>query len=141
MRRSGNYELSRDIMQESFTRFYKHYRNDNPKVSLLYTIARNALIDHYRKNRQNTQFDENSMEGKLDSEHYLLIRDKYRRTLSAMEKLKADERDVLSLMIRTGFSYRKIAEIAQLSEANVKVKVHRARMHLKKLLEEENHEG
>mgnify|MGYP001828846241 CR=1 FL=1 len=141
MRRSGNYELSKDIMQESFTRFYKHYRNDNPKVSLLYAIARNALIDHYRKNRQKTQFDENSMEGTLDSEHHLLIRDEYRRTLSAMEKLKPDERDILSLMISTGFSYRKIADIAQLSEANVKVKVHRARVNLKKLLEEENHEG
>ena len=141
MRRSGDYELSRDIMQESFTRFYKHYRNDTPKVSLLYTIARNTLIDHYRKNSHETQFNENSTEGQLDSERYLLVRDEYRRTLSAMEKLKPDERDLLSLLISTGFSYRKIADIAHLSESNVKIKVHRARLHLRKLLEEENHEG
>jgi RNA polymerase sigma-70 factor (ECF subfamily) len=140
MRRSGDYELSRDIMQESFTRFYKHYRNSRADVSLVYTIARNALIDHYRKNRHNTQFDENSAGGTLESERYLLVRDKYRRTLSAIEKLNPDERDILSLMTSTGFSYRRIAEIVQMSEANVKVKIHRARLHLKKLLGEENHE-
>jgi RNA polymerase sigma factor (sigma-70 family) len=141
MRMSGDYELSRDIMQESFTRFYKHYRHDDPKVSLLYAIARNAFIDHYRKNGQKSRFDENVTEEPLDTERYLLVRDEYRRTLSAMEKLKPDERDMLSLLVSTGFSYRKIADIAGLSESNVKVKVHRARLHLRGLLEEENHEG
>jgi RNA polymerase sigma factor (sigma-70 family) len=134
MRRSGDYELSRDIMQESFTRFYQHYRNDDPKVSLLYTIARNTLIDHYRKDRPQTQFEENSMQGQLDGERHFQVRDEYRRTLSAMEKLNPDERDLLSLLISTGFSYREIADIAHLSESNVKVKVHRARLNLRKLL-------
>ena len=122
-------------------RFYKHYRNEHADVSLVYTIARNALIDHYRRNRHSTQLDEGNLGAPLESERYLLVRDTYRRTLSAMEHLKPDERDVLSLMISTGFSYRKIAEIVQMSEANVKVKIHRARLHLKKLLGEEHHEN
>jgi RNA polymerase sigma-70 factor (ECF subfamily) len=140
MRRCGDYELSRDIMQESFTRFYQHYRNEHADVSLVYTIARNALIDHYRRNRPVTQFDESHTGAGFESERYLLVRDQYRRTLSAMEKLKPDERDILSLITSTGFSYRKIAEIVKMSEANVKVKIHRARLHLKKLLGEEHHE-
>lgn len=141
MRRSGDYELSQDIMQESFTRFYKHYRNDASNVALLYTIARNALIDYYRKNRHQTQFEENSMEGLFDSERHLLIRDEYRRTLSAMEKLKPDERDLLSLLTSTDFSYREIADITGLSESNVKVRVHRARLNLRKVLGEDHDEG
>ena len=44
MRTSGDYYLSGDIMQESFTRFYKHYRHQSQEPSLLYTIARNALL-------------------------------------------------------------------------------------------------
>jgi RNA polymerase sigma-70 factor (ECF subfamily) len=141
MRRSGDYQLSQDIMQESFTRFYKHYRNDASNVALLYTIARNALIDHYRKNRHQTQFEENSMEGLFDSERHLLVRDEYRRTLSAMEKLKPDERDLLSLLTSTDFSYREIANITGLSESNVKVRVHRARLNLRKVLGEDHDEG
>ena len=141
MRRSGDYELSQDIMQESFTRFYKHYRNDASNVALLYAIARNALIDHYRKNRHQIQFEENSMEGLFDSERHLLVRDEYRRTLSAMEKLKPDERDLLSLLTSTDFSYREIAGITGLSESNVKVRVHRARVNLRKVLGKEHDEG
>lgn len=136
MRMSGDFELSRDVMQESFTRFYQHYRQEKPQVSLLYTIARNALFDHFRKRKPTGTFDENLMNITPDSERYLIVRDEYRRTLAAMERLDQDERDILSLLISTDFSYRKIAEITRLTETNVKVKVHRARLRLKKFLEE-----
>ena len=141
MRMSGDYELSRDIMQESFTRFYKHYRHKSQEASLLYTIARNALLDHFRKAKPSAEFDENSQRSTMDSERYLMVRDEYRRTLLAMERLSPDERDILSLLISTDFSYKKIADITRLSESNIKVKVHRARLHLKQFLKEDDHEG
>jgi RNA polymerase sigma-70 factor (ECF subfamily) len=141
MRMSGDYALSQDIMQESFTRFYKHYRHQSQEPSLLYTIARNALLDHFRKTKPSGEFDENSLRSTLDSERYLMVRDEYRRTLSAIERLKPDERDILSLLISTDFSYQKIADITRLSESNIKVKVHRARLHLKQFLKEDDHEG
>lgn len=141
MRMCGDFELSRDIMQESFTRFYKHYRNDAPEAPLLYTIARNALFDHFRKDRHHAELDETRTQAPLDSERMLLVRDEYRRTLAAMEQLNQDERDILSLVVSSGLSYRDIAGIAGLSESNVKIKVHRARLHLRQLLEEKNHEG
>jgi RNA polymerase sigma-70 factor (ECF subfamily) len=40
----------------------------------------------------------------------------------------------LALAVSGVLSYRKIASIAGISEANVKVKVHRARLKLKKIL-------
>ena len=141
MRMSGDYALSQDIMQESFTRFYQRYRHAAPQVSLLYTIARNALIDHLRRARPSVTLDEESLGTSVDSERRIMVREEYRRTLAAMERLAPDERDLLSLLISTGFSYRKIADIAQLSEANVKVKVHRARLRLKEFLSEDDHEG
>jgi RNA polymerase sigma-70 factor (ECF subfamily) len=141
MRMSGDYELSQDILQESFTRFYKHYRHKSQEPSLLYTIARNAMLDHFRKTKPSGEFDENSLRSTMDSERYLMVRDEYRRTLSAMERLNPDERDILSLLISTDFSYQKIADITRLSESNIKVKVHRARLHLKQFLKEDDHEG
>ena len=141
MRMSGDYELSQDILQESFTRFYKHYRHKSQERSLLYTIARNAMLDHFRKTKPSGEFDENSLRSTMDSERYLMVRDEYRRTLSAIERLKPDERDILSLLISTDFSYQKIADITRLSESNIKVKVHRARLHLKQFLKEDDHEG
>lgn len=141
MRMCGDFELSRDIMQESFARFYKHYRNNASEAPLLYTIARNALFDHFRKEKHHNAFDEINTQSPLDSERHVMVREEYRQTLAAMEKLNREERDILSLVISSDMSYRDIARITELSESNVKVKVHRARLHLRQLIEELNHEG
>jgi RNA polymerase sigma-70 factor (ECF subfamily) len=63
-----------------------------------------------------------------------MVRDEYRRVLSAMDALESDERDILALVISSDLSYREIASIAGISEANVKVRVHRARLNLKEIL-------
>ena len=49
MRVTGDCYLSNDISQESFTRYLEHYGNHTKNVSLLYTIARNTLLDHFRR--------------------------------------------------------------------------------------------
>lgn len=45
------------------------------------------------------------------------------------------ERDILTLVVSSGLSYREIARIAGTSEGNVKVMVHRARVKLKKMID------
>ena len=62
MRMTGDYELSNDMMQESFTRYLEHYRDKPQGVSLLYAIARNALFDHLRKQKRQTQFNDGNEE-------------------------------------------------------------------------------
>ena len=49
MRSTGDYHLSSDILQESFTRYLEKYGEEELSTTLLYTIARNAVIDGYRK--------------------------------------------------------------------------------------------
>ena len=134
MRMTGDYYLSSDIMQESFTRYFEHYRDKAGSVSLLYTIARNTLFDHTRKQGRTTQLESDQEDSSSDQEHALMVREEYRRVLGAMQRLEKDERDILALAVSSVLSYREIASIAGISEANVKVKVHRARLKLKKIL-------
>lgn len=134
MRMTGDYYLSSDIMQESFTRYFEHYRDKGGSVSLLYTIARNTLFDHTRKQGRTTQLDSDQEDNSSDQEHALMVREEYRRVLGAMQRLEKDARDILTLAVSGVLSYREIASIAGISEANVKVKVHRARLKLKKIL-------
>ena len=134
MRMTGDYYLSSDIMQESFTRYLEHYGNQAESVSLLYTIARNSLADHARKQGRTTQLDGDQEDSSTDQEHALMVREEYRRVLGAIQRLEKDERDILALAVSGVLSYREIASIAGTSEANVKVKVHRARLKLKKIL-------
>ena len=134
MRSTGDYYLSGDILQESFTRYLEKYGEEGPNPALLYTIARNAVVDgHRRQDRDTVLFDEQDHSWR-NPESHMMVREDYRRVLAAMQALEQEERDILSLVVSSGLSYREIARIAGTSEANVKVRVHRARLKLKKIM-------
>ena len=135
MRMTGDYDLSSDIMQESFTRYLERYGKKPPNVPLLYAIGRNALFDHARTQSRNTQLEADQEADGGNPEHSLLVREEYRRMLLALQKLDKGERDILSLAVSSDLSYRDIASVAGISEANVKVRVHRARLKLKGILQ------
>ena len=135
MRLTGNYQLASDIMQESFARYLEHYGSQTQNVSLLFTIARNLVWDNTRKKTNNKEMENDIEDVTFNPEEQLLVRESYRNVLSAMQKLKKSQRDLLALTVSSDLSYREIANILGISEANVKVKVHRARILLKELLE------
>ncbi len=134
IRRAGDYGLACDIMQESFTRLYEKYAAEHFTSQLLYTIGRNLVLDALRKRKHTASATDNVDQPVDGFEHYLMVRDEYRRVLAAMRCLKDDERDLLSLVVSSELSYRDIAQMTGLSEANVKVKIHRARTRLKTIL-------
>ncbi len=134
LRRTGDYSLAADIMQESFTKYLERYRDRELSVSLLFTIGRNLLYDNARKQRGNTLFEEDRHESSVDQEHTVLVREESRRVLVALRKLNKDDADILGLAVTSGLSYREIAGITGVSESNVKVKIHRSRLKLKKIL-------
>ena len=134
IRRSGDYQLACDIMHESFIRIYEKYTAENFTPQLLYTIGRNLALDSIRKRKKNPpsiEFDDQPVDSQ---EHYLMVRDEYRRVLVAMRHLEDDERDLLSLVVSSEMPYRELAQLTGISEANVKVKIHRARKKLRAYL-------
>ncbi len=135
MRLTGDYQLSSDIMQESFTRFLEHYGSNTQNVSLLFAIARNAVWDNSRKKKFSNKPENDMEDGSTNPEKMFLIRESYRKVLNAMLKLEISQREILALTVSSDLSYREIANITGISEANVKVKVHRARIKLKKQLQ------
>ncbi|MBR9987285.1 MAG: hypothetical protein KFF68_15385, partial [Desulfosarcina sp.] len=52
LRLTGNYHLSSDLTQESFTRYLSRYGRSGNNGALLYTIARNAALDAMRQRRE-----------------------------------------------------------------------------------------
>ncbi len=134
LRLTGDYYLSNDILQESFTRCLEHYGSNTRNVSLLYTIARNILSDHFRRSRRDYHQVEDSEDMTNNQEHLLMVRQEYRQVLAGMQKLNKDERDILSLTLTGELSYREIASLVGISQGNVKVKVHRARVKLREIL-------
>ena len=134
---TADFELARDLMQESFTRYLERYGNAPPSAALLYTIGRNALLDHIRKAGRNTSLAQEPPDTQRDQEQFHLVRETYRQVLAGLQTLSTEERDILALVVSSELSYKEIAAVIGISEANVKVKVHRARVKLKKMLEDD----
>ena len=134
MRSTGDYYLAGDILQESFTRYLEKYGKGGQNTALLYTIARNAVVDGHRKQGRDLQLFDEQEHSRNDPESQMMVRDDYRRVLAAMQKLAPEERDVLSLAVSSELSYREIARVIGTSEGNVKIRVHRARVKLRKMM-------
>ncbi len=136
MRITGDYYLASDLMQESFTRYLEKYGESEPKLPLIFKIARNAFFDHARKKSRNTPLQEDPVCETKNQEHLVMVKENFRHVMSSMQKLHPKERDILALVVSSELPYAKIASIVGISESNVKVSVHRARKHLLKIVEE-----
>ncbi|MCG6909435.1 MAG: RNA polymerase sigma factor [Deltaproteobacteria bacterium] len=130
MRITRDYYLACDIMQESFTRYLEKYGNAEPRLALIFKIARNAFYDHARKDNRSSSLQEEPASDHQSQEHLVMVREEFRRVADAMQQLSPKERDVLALVVSSDLPYAEIASIVGISEANVKVSVHRARKQL-----------
>jgi len=135
VRMTANHDLSADVMQESFVRYIEHYGSKSCQYPLLYRIARNALNDHFRRNNRFACMDEDVEDSCATLEQTIEARDAFQQVLKAMQKLKPDDREILSLATGDGnLTYQQIGEITGNSEANIKVRIHRARVKLRDIL-------
>lgn len=135
LRMTGETQLAIDLVQESFVRYLGRYGSrDGGNRSLLYTIARNAALDAIRQ-RKTDAFEVDSCESPgNDPEQQVIDRQALARLLTAIGQLASPDRELVSLVATADLTYREIARILNISEANVKVRVHRARKRLRVIL-------
>ncbi len=141
VRFTGDCDLAGEIMQESFTRYLERYGHRPSEPRLLYAIGRNAALDAFRQKGRMALIDEETPDPDSDQEKRLVVKQNYQRMQRALLKLSPNERDVLSLVVSGDLNYREIGEMIGITEANVKVRIHRARVKLKNLMKKEHHDG
>jgi len=136
--------LADDIAQETFVRAMQHAAGirDPAKLSAwLFRVAHNLCLDHFRKAaRRPTEAIEDLVAMPPDDLPGADT-EMERHEMSAcvqrqVEKLEAPYRSVIWLFDVQGFSLREIAAILDISLANVKVRLHRARKQFKGILVE-----
>jgi RNA polymerase sigma-70 factor (ECF subfamily) len=137
LRMTNDIDLAGDIFQESYMRYWERYARREPSAGLLFTIGRNAIFDHYRKRKHTMCYEDRCEDKRPDQETVLIGKESCQRVLTAMSTLPPLDREVLSLAVDSGFAYSEIARITDLSVGNVKMKVHRARQKLRRILEDE----
>ena len=133
---TGDVELARDLVQETFARYLSRYGRDSEQPGLLFTIARNAGLDALRRRRTSPLPERETADPRRDPEHQLIDRQELDRVLAAIRRLDDTDRQLVALLATGTFSDREIGRLLDLSETNVKVRVHRARLKLKALMAE-----
>ena len=124
-------EDARDIVQTAFEKLWINRATVDPlKIkSYLFTIAYHQMIDHIRKVKKYSITDiyesENS-EAIYQPQHELK-----QTILKAINELNPTQKSLVLLKDYEGYSYQEIGEIMNLSESQVKVYLHRARLQLK----------
>lgn len=124
-------------MQDSFARHLQYYGPQNiTSPSLLFKIARNALVDQQRyQNRfSTTGFIE--PETVTSGETSLITKQESSRLLEALKQLPEKDRDVLVMAVR-GVPYKEIAARVNTSVQSIKVRIHRSRKRLQQMLMDE----
>jgi len=123
-------EKARDVVQDTFEKVWlNRNRIDGGKVkSYIFTTAYHTMIDQVRKDKKQGDFTEVDYRNYAHDEQYSDLKEILNE---AITRLPEDQKSVLMLRDYEGYSYREIAEITSLSEAQVKVYIYRARVFLK----------
>jgi RNA polymerase sigma factor, sigma-70 family len=134
MRLMNNAVVAEDLVQESFTRLWE--KHDTVKASgvrsYLFTTLYNAAIDLLRTERKTVAVDDVHPYSYEQKSHFD-IQELLNRGLALLPET---QRTAILLRDYEGYSYEEIGEIANLSEAQVKVYIHRARQFLRRYLGE-----
>ncbi|MGV8092376.1 MAG: RNA polymerase sigma factor [Mangrovibacterium sp.] len=123
-------ERARDIVQDSFEKLWLHHRQVNADAvkSYLYSTAYHRLIDIVRKDNKLSRMESQPTGDNVHCDQYSDLAEVLHHII---QLLPNDQRSVLMLRDYEGYSYREIAEITALSEAQVKVYIYRARVFMK----------
>ena len=134
-----------DLMIEAFSLLFakeRPIRDEGSFKAYLYKTARNLALRHSKKHRirflKLEELDFEPPAGELTDMKFL--RDERNRILyHALERIKAEYREVLYFIYFEDMSYREAAEVLGKKEQQITNLVYRGKQSLKKILEQEGY--
>lgn len=128
----SNRELAEDLTQEVFMRYWQTIRTGDTTLrndrAYLYTLARNLVIDWYRKKKDASldALTETGLDFGSDEHTKIELNAQMSEVLAVINQLDDDARDALVLRFVEGFSPKEIAAISGESANAVSVRINRA---------------
>lgn len=134
-------EASEDMVQAVFYKMLRSrhtFTGNGEFVHWMYTIARNIIKDEAKKNKKhgyNDDVDDHAdrIPGGIDTADQLDKKEANRELYRAMEKLSDEQREILTMSRFQELKHQEIADILNINEGAVKVRVHRAMCELKSI--------
>jgi RNA polymerase sigma factor (sigma-70 family) len=132
--RVGNVHLAEDltsiVFEKALTNF-RRYRSDRATtLTWLMTIARNTVIDHYRRQgrRQEMTLDDAGevLSANESPEQEAIKKEELRRLGFCLARLSSQEQEIISCKFGAEMKNRQVARLLYLSESNVGTILYRA---------------
>jgi RNA polymerase sigma-70 factor (ECF subfamily) len=126
-------EDAQDVVQSAFEKMWRNRENIDAATAkaYLFTVAHNQMIDHLRKVKRISLKEEFNEQDKMVDHQQ---QDLKKILGEALNRLNETQRSLVMLKDYEGYSYEEIGKIMGLSESQVKVYLHRARVQLKNFL-------
>ncbi|MEK7545184.1 MAG: RNA polymerase sigma factor [Patescibacteria group bacterium] len=130
--------VAEDLTSEIFMKALEHfdgYKADFPFGAWLFGIARNHLIDHYKRNAKKKTSSLDEIENLLASSENIPEKAESalwnERLQQALKQLPPEKQELVTLRYVSGYSYAEMAKILGKEENAVKVATFRVTQHLK----------
>lgn len=126
-------EDARDVVQSAFEKMWRNRQEVEvgKSKSYLFTVAYHQMIDHLRKSKRIALKEEFREEVRITDRP---VNNAKKIIDEALKRLNETQRSLVMLKDYEGYSYDEIGQITGLSESQVKVYLHRARIQLKNYL-------
>lgn len=123
-------EDAQDIVQSAFEKLWVNRTQVLPEKakSYLFTVAYHQMIDHIRKSNKMPLSEDTFIPHQQIVKHNSELK---QVLMHAVNELNPTQKSLVLLKDYEGYSYQEIAEIMNLSDSQVKVYLHRARLILK----------
>jgi RNA polymerase sigma-70 factor, ECF subfamily len=131
-----------EVVQDTFVRAFASidgFRGESSLRTWLFTIARRLLLDRRRSERrrgEQVEVQESDASTDYDALDTVVAEETQHRLRSAMEKLTPTQREVFSLRVGEGLSYREIADSVGTTEGAARVHYHNAMRAIKEYLDD-----
>lgn len=124
--RINSKETSEDLTSRTFVKALEKINTYNSQKgsfsSWIYTIARNNLIDYYRKNRYSEDIDNVlGIKDKSDFVRDVDARNQLKKIRKYLEVLTEEQRNIVLMRVWDDLSFKEIAEIVGKSEVSCKM--------------------
>lgn len=119
-------ETAEDLTSKTFMKALESIKNYDAKIgsfsSWLYRIARNTVIDHYRKDKNTTNIEDVwDLSSGQDIKSDIEYKEDLAKVKIHLAKLSPENRDIVILRVWQEMSYAEIAEVVGKSEDSCKM--------------------
>lgn len=151
--KTSSRETAEDLTSETFLRCWKYIKDKDKENSdgnflkndeagpFIYRIARNLVIDFYRKKQFITIEIDQEVKNKISDENQdvfriISLKEDIEEIRKALRQINDDYREIVILRHIEGLNTKEIAEITKKSEGSVRILLHRAMKALAEAIEE-----